>query len=513
MGQKGLVWGDAIDRHQPKDDAFDLAPPQAASLAESMRAFGYELPTALADLVDNSISAHARQVWIDFFWDGAASVIVVTDDGSGMTANELVAAMRPGSQNPRERRHPHDLGRFGLGLKTASFSQCRRVTVRSKTKEGGSATRCWDLDHIAEVNEWQLLRSANPAAEKFLNRLAELEHGTAVLWQKMDRIAAGLNTNSEKDQQQFLQRAEAARRHLGMVFHQLMTGPGAVTLLLNGRPIVPWDPFLADEPATQALAATRLTLDGAVVDVRPFVLPHHSKISKTTHDLAAGPRGWTAHQGFYVYRNRRLLVPGDWLGFGWTKEEHYKLARIRIEIPNCLDQEWEIDVTKSRATPPPSLRPELRRIGERARSDAKRVYSHRGARLTPQADTERILLWEPMSRHDKTFYRLNRDHPLLKRVLSTTSDRAAMNALLRLIEETIPFPHITISATEKPGSLPGPFDHTAESQVREIMQQAFRSLVATGYGPREAVNRLRTLWPFELFPALLESLAEVTSHG
>lgn len=495
------------------EEGFDLAPPQAASLVESLRAFGYELPTALADLVDNSITSGARHVWIDFHWDGAASVIAVTDDGGGMTAEGLVAAMRPGSKNPRDDREPHDLGRFGLGLKTASFSQCRRVTVRTRTHGSEPVTRCWDLDHIARVNDWQLLRFADGSAEPHFQRLAGLGNGTTVLWQKLDRLAAGMDTNNERHQQIFLSRTEGVRRHLGMVFHKLMTGRKAVEIRLNERVIEPWDPFLADEPATQTLAATRLKLRDAIVKVQPFVLPHQSKISKSTHEAAAGPRGWNAHQGFYIYRNHRLLVPGDWLGFGWAKEEHYKLARICIEIPNSLDHDWEIDVTKSRATPPAPLRDELRRIGERARSDAKRVYSHRGAKLTPRADTTRELLWEPLARHNKIFYRLNRDHPLLKRTLTVSGDRPVLNALLRLIEETVPYPHITISNSEKPGSLPGPFDHAAESQIREVMEQAFRSLVATGYGAREAVNRLRTLWPFELFPSLLETLAENPPHG
>lgn len=492
----------------PNVDDFDHAPPQAASLVESLRAFGYSLPTALADLVDNSITARAQHVWIDFHWDGDASVIAITDDGDGMTADALVVAMRPGSQNPLQNRAPHDLGRFGLGLKTASFSQCRRVTVRSRICSGEPATRCWDLDHIARVNDWQLLRSADTAAEPHFKRLAGLVHGTTVLWQKLDRLVTGQSTNNEAQQQLFLHRAEGVRRHLGMVFHRLMTRRGSVEILLNGRPVPPWDPFLADEAATQTLAATRLKLHQATVEVQPFILPHHSKIPRLTHEAAAGPRGWNAHQGFYIYRNRRLLVPGDWLGFGWAKEEHYKLARIRVEIPNSLDHDWEIDVTKSRAMPPVPLREELRRIGERARRDAKQVYSHRGARLTPKADSERVLIWEPVAKHGKTFYRLNRLHPLLKQALAASVDRAALNALLRLIEETVPLPHITITNSEQPSSLPGPFEHAPDSQIREVMQQAFRSLVTTGYGPREAVNRLRTIWPFELFPALLEALAE-----
>ena len=201
---------------QPVEADFDLAAPHAASLVESLRAFGYELPTALADLVDNSITAGAKNVWVDFHWDGENSVIAVTDDGVGMSEEKLVAAMRPGSQNPLQPREPHDLGRFGLGLKTASFSQCRRVTVRSVVRGGKPATRCWNLDHIARVNDWQLLRSGDAAAEPHFRRLGEMAKGTAVVWQNIDRLVAGQRTDSEREQQIFLQRADAVRRHLSM---------------------------------------------------------------------------------------------------------------------------------------------------------------------------------------------------------------------------------------------------------------------------------------------------------
>lgn len=492
---------------------FDIAAPHATSLVESLRAFGYELDTALADLVDNSITAGAQNIWIDFNWNGSESVIAVTDDGSGMTERELVAAMRPGSMNPLAERKPKDLGRFGLGLKTASFSQCRRLTVRSTSLQGDFATRCWDLDHIASVNDWQLLRTSDPEANSLARRLTGLNHGTVVVWQKLDRLTAGQRTESERDHQLFLQRAERVKLHLAMVFHRFISGSQALRIMLNDRPIEPWDPYLANEPATQTLPLTRLKYDGATIEVQPYILPHHSKISKSRHAAAGGPRGWNAQQGFYVYRNTRLLVPGDWLGFGWSKEEHYKLARIRVDVPNALDHAWAIDVTKSRATPPAELRDDLRSIAERTRNEAKRVYSHRGARLTSSADSERLLLWKPMSRHDKMFYQLNREHPLLKQAMASCTNLPALNALFRLIEETVPLPHITIQNSEYPNSLPSPFEHAAERQIREVLEQAFASLIKVGYNRQDAVNRLTTIWPFELFPALLQSVAESHHHA
>ena len=299
------------------------------------------------------------------------------------------------------------------------------------------------------------------------------------------------------------------------MFHQLIGGKAGAHIYLNdsGSSIAPWDPFLADEPATQRFPLTRLKLRGQTVEVEPFVLPHHSRLTRARHDEAGGTRGWNAHQGFYVYRSHRLLVTGDWLGFGWTKEEHYKLARIRVELPSSLDLDWALDVTKSRALPPPSLRHELRTIGEVTRQKAKEVFSHRGAKLTPQHVDAPILLWEPMAKHNKTFYRLNREHPLVKRVFEDISDPDKLNALLRLIEETVPFPHITIQNSERPDSLPTPFESLSPGQVLSVMRQVLAALLSAGHTPLTALRLLATVHPFGAFPALLQTLREEQPHG
>ena len=246
--------------------------------------------------------------------------------------------------------------------------------------------------------------------------------------------------------------------------------------------------------------------------MRPFVLPHHSKIPAAQFKAAAGPHGWNAHQGFYIYRGGRLLVPGDWLGL-YVKEEHYKLARIRVDIPNEVDQDWAIDVTKSRALPPASMRDELRAISDRTRTSAKRVYTFRGALLSPTSDAARVFLWEHVSKHGVVAHRLNREHPLIKKAIAGAADRPALTAALRLIEETVPTALITIQNTENPTSLRGPFDGVPDAQVREVMVHALRSLLDAGCSRAEAIERLRVLWPFELFPALLETISRTESDA
>ena len=490
-----------------RGEQYDEVAPLAASLVQSLRAFSYELPSAVADLIDNSITAGARHVWIDFFWDGDDSAISVTDDGRGMSEDTLKAAMRLGSASPQAPRAPRDLGRFGLGLKTASFSQARQLTVASKESSGREVARCWDLDHVIRTNAWQLIRGAAPRAEQHLARFRALDHGTAVVWQTLDRLVDGQQTGNEKSQNLFLHRADGVSRHLSMVFHELMQGRHSVQLVVNDVPLVPWDPFLETEPATQQLPATRLRLRDQTVTVRPFILPHHSKLSDPSlFEAAKGPRGWNAQQGFYIYRGQRLLVPGDWLGLGWIKEDHFKLARIRVDVPNALDHDWAIDVTKSRALPPPALRDELRAIGDRVRQAAKRVYTYRGARLSAASDAARIFLWEPYSQHGQVGHRINRDHPLVARAMASATERSQFTALLRLLEETVPTQHITIQNSEAPTSLRGPFDHVAQGQIRSVMTETLRALREAGCTEREAATRLRAIWPFELYPQLLDTL-------
>ncbi len=488
----------------------DLAPPHAASLAESMRAFGYDLATALADLADNSLFAGARHIRLQFHWDGEHSAIALADDGAGMSEATLVESMRLGSRNPSEQRDASDLGRFGLGLKTASFSQCRRVTVFTRPKGAAApAVRCWDLDHIAKTDRWQLLREASPRAKKLAAYLAEQKSGTVVVWEHLDRLATGTRTENDAEQDAFLRNADQVGEHFAMVFHRLMEGAGRVKFALNGVALKPWDPFLAGEEATQRLPVERLRCNGQVVEVEPFVLPHLSKVAPAVHQRAAGLKGWNAHQGFYIYRNRRLLVAGDWLGVkGWRQEEHYKLARIRVDLPNALDHAWEIDVTKSRARPPERLRRELARIGECARTVAKRIYSFRGAKLIPTEGQERIFLWQQVSQHNRVSYRLNREHPLLQKVRGTCADVPTLSALFRLIEETIPVPLITITDREKPDQTVAPFETAKEGETLEVMGQVFGALLASGFSRKDALSRLMTMEPFPRFPQLLQTIVE-----
>ena len=492
---------------------YDIASPSASELFESLRAFGYDLPTALADIVDNSIAANARNIWIDLIWAGPDSRITIHDDGAGMTEKDLVEAMRPGSLGPLAERSVNDLGRFGLGMKTASISQCRCLTVLSRTVNTPVAVRRWDLDYIAstESGEWRLLKGSGLLPVDDIALLDDQVSGTVLFWDRLDQLVGSASTDDALAQRHFRKRVDSVKHHFAMVFHRFLSGRNAVAIHLNGRQVEPWDPFMQDAEAVDPLPPETLIAEGIEVEVKAFILPHHSKISPERHALGAGPKGWNAHQGFYVYRNRRLLVAGDWLGLGMQKEEHFKLARIRIDLPNSADLSWQIDVKKSHARPPAALRKDLQRIARTARGRASRIYRHRGKVLQRQHGDTRTFLWTHLKKHGKAYYKINRDHPLVRRVIEQSGDRDAMVTLLNLIEQTIPAPLIVINNAESPDGFGQPFEDS-KNALRNALEAVYTALRDQGTEPATAARVLITMEPFNQYPELIAGfLDEVAS--
>lgn len=494
---------------------FDVVPPQADALMESLRATGYSLPDAVADLVDNSITAGARNVWLNFRWAGSGSQVSILDDGCGMSEAELMEAMKVGSKSPQEEREASDLGRFGLGLKTASISQARAVTVASKARNNGRvAARRWDLDHLATTKDWQLLRVPIASAGNDAERLAELTHGTLVSWDKLDRLVGDSAPDDERARQLFHEGLRAVEEHLAMVFHRFMAPPNPISIWINGQPIRPWDPFLADEPATQRLSSEVLA---PLVTVTPFVLPHHSRLPADSHRIAGGPEGWNAHQGFYVYRNRRLLVAGDWLGLGFVKEEHYKLARIQVDLPNSLDHEWEIDVRKSQARPPLRFHDTLRRIARAVRQRAVDVYRHRGRSIARSTGRSSTFVWTRRVKEKKVSYVINRDHPLIADVLGAgTVESRRVRQLLRLIEEYVPIQQIWVDLAEGDESESVPFESATDREIKSLIRALYSAFVRAGLSRSEALDRLGATEAigerYELIQSAVEELQEGEDH-
>lgn len=478
------------------------AEPEASSMIETFRAIGYNIETAVADIIDNSISANAKNIWVNFEWLGSKTWLSIKDDGTGMNDTELIQAMRPGSKSPLQERNSKDLGRFGLGLKTASFSQARKLTVISKKADYNSVYWTWDLDFVNKTGNWDLIKYLPD--EKLEIEISKLTSGTIVLWNDIDRVVKDFSLGDNKALDKFLLTMEQVKKHLAMVFHKFIE-KGKINIYFQDKKIEAWNPFLTNETATQTFPEEKIQ-NGAVT-IEGFVLPHKSKISEEKYKYAEGVKGWNEQQGFYIYRNERLLLAGDWLGL-FRKEEHYKLTRIQIDLPNTLDSEWQIDIKKSVARPPLVFREQIKAYALKVRQQAVEVYRHKGKSVKQIAGQKFVPLWIDHRRGDKWFYKINRENPILGKIKeqAKTEPNRAIEMLLRFIEETIPSKSIYIKESEQPELQGTPFEATNHDIIRETMQLLYSTYLSQGIENEQAKAIISNTEPFNLYVEFIDLL-------
>jgi hypothetical protein len=423
-----------------KSNSVDLTP-QPTALVESLRSIGYSLETALADIIDNSVTAGSHTISVRFMWNHQDPWIAVADDGCGMNQKELIEAMRFGSRSPRETRDADDLGRFGLGMKTASISQCRSLTVISK-KEKRLIGCTLNLDKMKEGWSAQILDAKSISREDKLRvlskeLLAQSVSGTIVIWRNLDAILADPAAGSSE--RTFSSAIHKARIHMETVFHRYLSagrGIASICINFNKSKLSAFDPFGPKSLARQELVSETITVEDQGIKVQPYVLPHPNKVSAAKYKKYAGPEGYLQNQGFYVYRNRRLIVKSTWFRL-IKKDELNKLIRVRVDIPNTLDHLWKIDVKKSSATPPQPVLRELKRIINKIAGSGRRVYTKRASTLREKEITP---VWKRVVSEGKIQYQLNEKHPLLAELIAEMNKKQGpkLNLCLKLISNSFP---------------------------------------------------------------------------
>jgi hypothetical protein len=417
----------------------EIVVPNIRNFIASLRDIGYSFEVAVADLIDNSIAANALNVKI-YVVAEPEMIFGMLDDGLGMSESELVEAMRLASRNPDEKRQKDDLGRFGLGLKTASFSQCRKLTVLSK-KNDFLSVRQWDLDYISQNNEWLLITPENYDNLPLADELKDQENGTLVVWERIDRC----------QKNKFSDYIHNLRRHLALVFHRFMETAerfNTLKISVNNNPVQPFNPFNANHPATQQIADEKIKLFGSTIVIQPFILPHHSKLSPHDYEQYATEEGYVKSQGFYLYRANRLLIHGTWWGLHKAIDAH-KLVRIKIDIPNDLDHYWGIDIKKSVARPSPEIRKDLKRIIIQVTEKGSRPFTGRGRKIEDKT-IKRFWQVVPIG-HDFRFA-LNLQHPIYEQLISLLNDDAKeiLDIYLKGLQAYLPLEAIQAKLQQSP---------------------------------------------------------------
>ena len=370
--------------------------PSARRLIGSLRDIGYDFNTAVADLVDNSIEAGATHIEIDIRFRGAESYILIADDGAGMTDSSINEALRFGSQ----RDYGADaLGRYGLGLKTASLSQCSRLTVvsRRSTQRHRVAVRQLDLARIEVTDRWDVVDPERIGAiDRAVHRLRR-GPGTVVVWENLDRVLGAIDPEGGWAKRRLAKLAPQVEGYLGMVFHRFLAGqvPGraALHISVNGEKVRPWDPFAPAEETVE-LHSRHWELPTAtgnhVVLLNRYVLPPREQFSSPEEfERMGGPQKWNRQQGLYIYRSHRLIQGGGWCGLR-TIDEHTKLARASLEFPSALDEMFHVNVAKMKVAVPTEVRTMLEAPVHELCREADAVYrAHSAQRQSEEPNRSR----------------------------------------------------------------------------------------------------------------------------
>lgn len=450
-----------------KDKRID---PRADMLMGSMRSMGYSFEAAVADIIDNSISAKCSTVKILFPTTPMdVCAVGILDDGTGMSQETLVEAMRYGSSASEDVRDENDLGRFGLGLKSASLSQCKVLTVVSYY-DGKVSAYSWDYDYILEKKNWiakELTENEIKELPYFLE-IKKQRKGTLVIWQEFDTIfksSDGLVYDALNDLKDKLDDA------LALIFHRFLSaGKKRISFFVNNHMIRPQDPFLESHPKTTTKKERTIAIRDAYgverhVSIKPYILPFATDLTEKDRKLIGGIENLRMRQGFYVYRNNRLIIWGTWFGMK-PRAELTKNARIRVDIPNTLDDIWSIDIKKQTASIPKSIQQQLKNTVMQALDISTTKQTHRGRKEKSDDDTDYI--WERYQDRTKSYYYLvNRDSKLFQFVKSKMNeeDFDLLQMFLSEVEKSLPIQQMYIDKSNEKLTI-----ETPDNRMEEILQ-------------------------------------------
>lgn len=483
--------------------------PSPDVLMNSMRSIGYSFKSAVADIIDNSISARATKIeiytpinddlYISFF-----------DNGEGMNRDELLNAMKYGSN--RDSYSESDLGRFGLGLKSASLSQCRKLTVASK-KNGIITAFQWDLDSVIRTKEWDCLELEKNEIDSLpsIQKLSCAEQGTLVIWQDFDIAYKKSNGHVRETLSEEMEETE---HHLSLIFHRFINDTfNPLKIFINGDRIVGFDPFLENHPKTDSQKPSIIKCEGEDIKIQQFILPHQNDLSNEDVDRLGGIELLRNGQGFYIYRNNRLIIYGTWFRLASTNlnSELYKYGRIKVDISNKLDDIWDIDIKKQNASIPRQILASLKKAVSNVRTKSKDKSAKR-TRLKLEKDDSKI--WNKnLNRDNKEVFFINPDSEYIKNFINEFDDKDKTKIIhfLEVLSSSVPYDDIYNSMCNK-------------ALEQKINQDGLDSIILEGVNqfnylkrllqlPNEQIfNMLKTYEPFDK-EEILEKVKERITNG
>ncbi|MBC1936080.1 ATP-binding protein [Listeria grandensis] len=417
----------------------EISIPAAKNMIQSLRAIGYDAATAITDLIDNSIDAKANKIEIFFLREVIAGVqIIIKDNGVGMCEKELQKAMTIGSKDPSDNRGEGELGRFGMGLKTASFFLGRRLSIVSRSG-GHDSQRSWDLDHVYKNDVWELFTSI-PEELPSLSTNLNGSHGTIVTIDRVDKFFEEAKKEETNDNR-FNLAIDKMRDKVSLVYHRVLEEDG-VEIFINDQRLEAWDPFFVDSNSTKELESVEIDFEKSKITISPYIIPN-PEYSKAIEGKQAGRVSKMKpydYQGIYLYRAKRLIRYGDWMGI-LKKDMAYQLARVRIDIDNNLDDIFQLDIKKTKIKFPNELKKMIRSVLKKATRESKASVYFKSIAL--EADQENRIFdtpWDEKKINKEAYYGIRGLHPLRKEIETSMTEKAKndLNLYLQLIAITSP---------------------------------------------------------------------------
>ena len=486
--------------------------PKASTLMGSLRSMGYSFESAVADVVDNSISAHAQNIRILFPSNPMDELALgILDDGDGMTNDVLFEAMRYGCLSAEEERSEEDLGRFGMGMKSASLSQCRRLTVVSyEGRELNGYT--WDYNHIVETQDWMIQELETKEINRlpYISKLNNQGVGTLVIWQDFDVLS---NSSGGQVYSSLVDLRSSLEKSLALIYHRYLSGVASSRLhiFINELDIKPLDPFLEQHPKTTSKKEIELDVKDSsgierIIKIRPFILPFATELKEKDKQLIGGVENLRAKQGFYIYRNKRLIIWGTWFGLK-QRAELTKNARIRVDIPNSLDDIWSIDIKKQQASIPKQILHRLKKAVEDALDFSVRQQSYRGR--TRKVNENIDYIWDRKEGRNNTFfYQINRESKLFQFVRDKMNDEdyGYLEMLLTEIENNLPIQQLYIDKSNECVSTPEETDDRLDDLYQTAVTLAKTLMDIRSDGWESIVNDIMKSEPWCKYPKIKEKL-------
>lgn len=481
--------------------------PTADVLMTSMRSMGYTFESAVADIIDNSIAASATKIELKYPVTPTELFVAICDNGTGMTRDELYNAMKYGSRHHDEQRSEKDLGRFGLGLKSASLSQCRKLTVISK-KDQTVSSFVWSLDYVEQEKSWMMAEYSHEETEdvRFSDYLDDKDSGTVVLWEDFDLM----KKSSGKVYAELASLQSSTADYIALIYHRFLSKDrNGLEIYSNNYRIEPLDPFLEKHPKTDIRRRISLpVMDNngieRMVYVQPYVLPFQKDLSPADKKLSGGIENYRSKQGFYIYRNERLIIWGRW--FGRARDELTKYARVKVDIPNTLDDIWGIDIKKQSAKIPGVIKSQLTKAVDEAMDISVRKQKHKGRRTKPDENIDYI--WDRIEGRNNSYtYKINRESRIFDLIKGKVSEEvwAQIDMVLEEIEEAVPYQQIYIDKSQDKVE-----DTVSDERLAEIRSKAetlVKLAVSMGDTDTEtAIQGLMKSEPFNRYPELEEIL-------